>query len=145
LNEVMQKINKKAFVASPQTQQAVADAQQQGVIAQPPPPAPGSEGQPQIGFNEIAQLLQEGLGQLAQLQQQTAQMVQQIGMELQVMKMGGKGEKKKSVQERLDQMEQMMAQLTGGAAPQQDQAAAAQSEEQQYAQSDQQGAEQQQQ
>lgn len=124
LTEILSKVNKKAFVASPQTQQSVAEAQQQGLIQPPPPPSPGSEEQPQIGFNEIAQLVQGGLQQLSELQQQTMQMVQQIGMELQAMKMGGKGgDKKKSVQERLDQIEQMMAQITSGVDPQQQEAA----------------------
>jgi len=125
LNEILNKIDKKAFVSSPQTQQAIAQAQQDGSIAPPPPPAPGTDAQPQIGFPELAQLVQGGLEQLAQMKQQTMQIVQQIGMELQAMKMGGKGEKKKSVQERLDQIEQMMAQITG-ADPQQQQAAAQQ-------------------
>lgn len=113
LNEVMSKISKKAFVSSPQTQQAISQAQQEGAISAPPPPAPGTEGQPQIGFMELAELVQGGLQQLAQMQQQTMQLVQQIGVEMQAMKMGGKGEKKKSVQERLDQIEQMMSQITG--------------------------------
>ena len=116
LQEVKQKLNhKKAFVASPQTQQAISSAQQQGVIEQTQP-APGTEENPQIGFPELAQLVQQGLEQMMQMQQQSMQLMQQLSVEMQAMKMGGKGgEKKKSVQERLDQMEGLMAQLTSGA------------------------------
>ena len=116
LQEVKQKLNhKKAFVASPQTQQAISSAQQQGVIEQTQP-APGTEENPQIGFPELAQLVQQGLEQMMQMQQQSMQLIQQLSVEMQAMKMGGKGgEKKKSVQERLDQMEGLMAQLTSGA------------------------------
>jgi hypothetical protein len=116
LQEVKQKLNHKtAFVASPQTQQAISSAQQQGAIEQTQP-APGTEENPQIGFPELAQLLQQGLEQMMQMQQQSMQLMQQLSVEMQAMKMGGKGgEKKKSVQERLDQMEGLMAQLTSGA------------------------------
>ncbi len=116
LQEVKQKLNSKtAFVASPQTQQAISSAQQQGVIEQTQP-APGTEENPQIGFPEIAQLLQQGLQQIIEMQQQSMQLIQQLSVEIQAMKMGGKGgEKKKSVQERLDQIEGLMAQLTSGA------------------------------
>lgn len=116
LQEIKQKLDHKtAFVASPQTQQAISLAQQQGAIQQTQP-APGSEENPQIGFPELAQLLQQGLQQMLEMQQQSMQLMQQLSVEIQAMKMGGKGgEKKKSVQERLDQMESFMAQLTSGA------------------------------
>jgi hypothetical protein len=116
LQEVKQKLNNKtAFVASPQTQQAISSAQQQGVI-EPTQPAPGTEENPQIGFPELYQLLQQGLQQVMEMQQQSMQLMQQLSVEMQAMKMGGKGgEKKKSVQERLDQIEGLMAQLTSGA------------------------------
>jgi len=110
LQEVMGKVNKTAFVPSPQTQEAAAMAQQDGLI-QPTAPAPGSGDQPQIGFNEIAQMIQQGLEALMQGQQQIAQMVQQIASEVQMMKMSGTGTgKKKSVAERLDQLEKMLLQ-----------------------------------
>jgi len=127
LQEVKQKLNHKtAFVASPQTQQAISSAQQQGAIEQTQP-APGTEENPQIGFPELAQLVQQGLEQMMQMQQQSMQLMQQLSVEMQAMKMGGKGgEKKKSVQERLDQMEGLMAQLTSGADQGAQQAEAAQ-------------------
>lgn len=116
LQEVISKVNKTAFVPSPQTQEAAAMAQQEGLI-QPTAPAPGSGDQPQIGFNEIAQMLQQGLEAIVQGQQQMAQMLQQAVSEIQMMKMSGTGTgKKKSVAERLDQLEQML--LQGGAMPQ---------------------------
>lgn len=116
LHEVMNKVSKTAFVPSPQTQEAAAMAQQEGLI-QPTAPAPGSGDQPQIGFNEIAQMLQQGIEALMQGQQQMAQMLQQAVSEIQMMKMSGTGTgKKKSVAERLDQLEQML--LQGGAMPQ---------------------------
>lgn len=116
LHEVINKVSKKAFVPSPQTQEAAAMAQQEGLI-QPTAPAPGSGDQPQIGFNEIAQMLQQGIEALMQTQQQMAQMLQQAVSEIQMMKMSGTGTgKKKSVAERLDQLEQML--LQGGAMPQ---------------------------
>jgi hypothetical protein len=91
-------------------------AQQEGLI-QPTAPAPGSGDQPQIGFNEIAQMLQQGIEALMQTQQQMAQMLQQAVSEIQMMKVSGTGTgKKKSVAERLDQLEQMLIQ--GGAMPQ---------------------------
>lgn len=116
LKEVKQKLNNKtAFVASPQTQQAISSAQQQGAI-EPTQPAPGTEENPQIGFPELYQLLQQGLQQVMEMQQQSMQLMQQLSVEIQAMKMGGKGgEKKKSVQERLDQIEGLMAQITSGA------------------------------
>lgn len=115
LQEVIEKINKSAFVASPQTQEAAAMAQQEGLI-QPTPPAPGSEGQPQIGFNEVAQLMQQGFEALMSGQEQLAQVIQQVVSEIQVMKMSGGGAaKKKSVSERLDQLEQMLIQAQSGA------------------------------
>jgi hypothetical protein len=116
LHEVMGKVTKTAFVPSPQTQEAAAMAQQEGLI-QPTAPAPGSGDQPQIGFNEIAQMLQQGIEALMQTQQQMAQMLQQAVSEIQMMKVSGTGTgKKKSVAERLDQLEQMLIQ--GGAMPQ---------------------------
>jgi hypothetical protein len=116
LQEVISKVSKTAFVPSPQTQEAAAMAQQEGLI-QPTEPAPGSADQPQIGFNEIAQMLQQGIEALMQGQQQMAQMLQQAVSEIQMMKMSGTGTgKKKSVAERLDQLEQML--LQGGAMPQ---------------------------
>ena len=115
LHEVMQKFNKQAFVASPQTQEAISSGQQQGALPPPAAPTPGTGEQPQIGFPELAQLIQQGLEGIMQGMQQLAQMVQQSSMDLQTMKMsGGKEEKKKSVAERLDQLEQMFAQATGG-------------------------------
>jgi hypothetical protein len=116
LHEVISKVSKTAFVPSPQTQEAAAMAQQEGLI-QPTAPAPGSGDQPQIGFNEIAQMLQQGIEALMQTQQQMAQMLQQAVSEIQMMKVSGTGTgKKKSVAERLDQLEQMLIQ--GGAMPQ---------------------------
>lgn len=116
LHEVISKVSKTAFVPSPQTQEAAAMAQQEGLI-QSTAPAPGSGDQPQIGFNEIAQMLQQGIEALMQTQQQIAQMLQQAVSEIQMMKVSGTGTgKKKSVAERLDQLEQMLIQ--GGAMPQ---------------------------
>jgi hypothetical protein len=112
LQEVVQKINKFAFVPSPQTQEAAAMAQQEGLI-QPTQPAPGSSDQPQIGFNEIAQLIQQGIEAVMQAQQQG---FQQVLGELQLLKVSGAGNgKKKSVAERLDQLEQMLIQGTQSA------------------------------
>lgn len=114
LQEVVQKINKIAFVPSPQTQEAAAMAQQEGLI-QPTQPAPGSSDQPQIGFNEIAQLIQQGLEAVMQAQQQG---FQQVLGELQLLKVSGSANgKKKSVAERLDQLEQMLIQGTQSAQP----------------------------
>ena len=114
LQEVVQKINKFAFVPSPQTQEAAAMAQQEGLI-QPTQPAPGSSDQPQIGFNEIAQLIQQGIEAVMQAQQQG---FQQVLGELQLLKVSGAGNgKKKSVAERLDQLEQMLIQGTQSAQP----------------------------
>lgn len=117
LQEVIEKINKTAFVASPQTQEAAAMAQQEGLI-QPTQPAPGSQDQPQIGFNEVAQLMQQGFEALMSGQEQIAQVIQQVVSEIQVMKMSGGTNKKKSVSERLDQLEQMLIQAQGGATTQ---------------------------
>jgi hypothetical protein len=114
LQEVVQKINKIAFVPSPQTQEAAAMAQQEGLI-QPTQPAPGSSDQPQIGFNEIAQLIQQGIEAMMQAQQQG---FQQVLGELQLLKVSGSANgKKKSVAERLDQLEQMLIQGTQSAQP----------------------------
>lgn len=118
LREVIAKVNKTAFVASPQTQEAISAGQQEGSLPPPPPPAPGTDAQPAIGFPELAQMMQQGFDGIMQGMQQLAQMVQQSSMDLQTMKMsGGKEGKKKSVAERLDQLEQMFAQATGGAPP----------------------------
>jgi hypothetical protein len=117
LKEVMAKLNKKAFVSSPQTQEAISAAQQQGQIQLTQPASPDG-GQPTIGFPEIAQMLQQGLEGLNQGVQQIAQMQQQVVMELQAMKMSGsKDGKKRSVADRLEQLEQMIVQLTGAPAP----------------------------
>lgn len=114
LKEVMQSINKLAFVPSSGTQEAISAGQQDGTLPPPPPPAPGSGDQPQIGFPELAQMLQQGFDGVMQGMQQLAQMLQQTTMDLQTMKMSGnQGGKKKSVAERLDQLEQMFAQATG--------------------------------
>jgi len=99
---------KRAFVPSEQMQQQVATAQQEGAIQ---PSAPGQEMPPQ-GMQEIMGLLQEGFNAVIQGQQQLAQMVQQMGMTMQ--QGGGQGEKKKSTNERIDQLEQMVQQLVGG-------------------------------
>lgn len=119
LQEVMQKVNKLAFVPSSQTQEAISAGQQEGTLPPPPAPAPGSGDQPQIGFPEMAQMMQQGFEGVMQGMQQLAQMVQQATMDLQTMKMSGnQGGKKKSVSERLDQLEQMLSQAMGQPAPQ---------------------------
>lgn len=127
LQEVMQKVNKLAFVPSSNTQEAISAGQQNGTLPPPPPPAPGSGDQPAIGFPEMAQMMQQGFEGIMQNIQQIGQMLQQVMTDQQAMKMSGnQGGKKKSVAERLDQLEQMFAQATGqpaqapqGAAPEQ--------------------------
>jgi hypothetical protein len=113
-------MDKAAFVPSPQMEQQIQEAQQQGVI---PPPEEGSQ---QIGFQELAGMLQEGLGAVMQGQQQIMQMLQQIGgLVQQGAAQGGEGEKKKmSTTDRIQSLEEMVQQLTqavgggmGGAPP----------------------------
>jgi len=117
LAEVMGNLSKKAFVASPATQVAVSTAQQSGQIPQPPPPPPGSDEQPVIGFPEISQMLNQGFQSIDQGLQQLAQMLQQIQLAQQQAAAsapaeGGEGggekkEKKLSVTERINKLEQL--------------------------------------
>lgn len=118
LAETKKSLEKKAFVPSPQTQQAAAEAQQAGMI---PPPAPGpgqtDPNQPQIGFPELASLIQQGFEAVLGGQQQIAQLVQQLSATVQQMAATGAGgkAKKPSAEERLTKLEQMLQQQGGGA------------------------------
>lgn len=120
LEQTIKAVNfrKEAFVPSPQTQQAIAEAQQSGAL--PPPPqgqGQADPNQPQIGFPELMSLVQQGFEAVMGAQQQLAQMVQQQAALIQQMQATGAGgkAKKPSVDERISKLEQMLQQATGGA------------------------------
>jgi len=115
---------KQAFIPSPQTQEQIVAAQQSGALPPPEPPTPGADGTPPpVGFDQIAQMIQQSNEAVMQALQQIGQMTQQIGQIVQTQSQQGGGEEKKkmSVGDRLTKLEEMLAQaMGGGGAPPQD-------------------------
>jgi hypothetical protein len=114
LSEIKDKLySKNAFIPSPQMQEQIVQAQQEGVVP-PPDPNAGANGEaPRMGFDELAQLVQEGFQAIIQGQQQLAQMIQQQA----AMAAAGGGEKGKklSTNDRITRLEEMLQQAMGGA------------------------------
>jgi hypothetical protein len=112
LKEVKSILDKKGFVPSPQMQEQVAAAQQAGAI--PPPDPAQQQAQPSPEIQQLAGMMQEGFNAVLGAMEQLAQLIQQSAAPA-----GAQGgqQKKPSTTERLEIIEQTLAQLSQGGAP----------------------------
>ena len=119
---IKERLQKEAFIPSPQMQEQIASAQQQGQIPPPEAPPAGADGGSQIGLQELGTMVGQGFEGIMQALEQLAQMIQQQAQ--MGAAGGGEKEKKLSTNERIDRLEQMLQQAMGGGEAPPDPAAA---------------------